>query len=195
MLTLCLDTSYLYLGVALIRDDRLIASYCEVCAKKQSESIFTAIDNVFSQAGVDRNDIDSVCLSEGPGSYTGVRIGMTVGKVLCSINNIDLYTISSLRLYASGQEDTMVIMDARASRAYFGLYDKDKCLIPDQVLPLEQIPVRDHRIVLDGTLVGKDNVPVDVPNAFLMTKSSWKKVDNIHHLVPVYLKESDAYYR
>ena len=92
MLTLCIDTAYKYLTCALIQDNHIIGSYCKECFKKQSEEVFLALDETFKQANVERKDIDSICISEGPGSYTGVRIAMTIAKTIGELLKIDVYT-------------------------------------------------------------------------------------------------------
>lgn len=195
MLTLCIDTAYKYLTCVLIKDDKIIGSYCEECFKKQSEEVFTALDKTFKDANVERKDIDSICISEGPGSYTGVRIAMTIAKTIAELFKIDLYKISTLRLYASNYPNTMVLMDARASRAYVGVYDEDKVIIEDCTIELNKIEAKDYKIVGDGSLIGLSDTVIDIPQAFLKTKNSWEKVDTIAYLVPKYLKESESYYR
>ena len=195
MLTLCIDTAYKYLAIALIEDDRVIASYCEECFKHQSEEIFTAMEKVFSQAGKSKGDIDSICISEGPGSYTGVRIAMTIAKTIGEVMPCDVYTISTLRLYAGCKENVMVLMDARAGRAYYGIYNGDEVIAEDDVKPLEEIDSIGYTIVGDGRLLDLNDDFGNIPEAFLKTKHLWKKVDNIAYLTPKYLKESESYYR
>lgn len=95
MITLCMDTSHVFLALALIRDDTLIASVCEQCWKRQSEEIFPKLIAMCEDAGVTPDDISQVVISKGPGSYTGVRIAMTVAKVLCAMKNIPLYTVGT----------------------------------------------------------------------------------------------------
>ena len=195
MLTLCIDTAYKYLTCALIKNDEVLASFSNECFKRQSEEVFAALDEVFKKANVERKDLDSICVAEGPGSYTGVRIGMTIAKTIGELFKIDVYTISTLRLYASNLENTMVLMDARANRAYVGIYDKENILLEDCAIELDKIDPKDYNVVGDGSLIGKQDVYVDIPKAFLETKNVWKKVDVIAYLVPKYLKESDSYYR
>ncbi len=195
MLTLCIDTAYKYLTVALIKDEKIVESISLECFKKQSEEVFVYLDELFKKANISKNDIDSICISKGPGSYTGVRIAMTIAKVLCQIKNLKLYTISTLRLYAGNNEKTMVVMDARASRAYVGIYDKDNCLLNDQAIVLDDIDAKDYNVVLDGKLIGKENNNPDIPQCFLNTKNLWEEVKDVNFLSPEYLKESNAYYR
>lgn len=195
MLTLCIDTAYKYLTCVLIEDDKIIASYSEECFKKQSEEVFVALKTIFKQANKDKKDIDSICISEGPGSYTGVRIAMTIAKTIGEILPCTVYTISTLRLYAALRENTLVVMDARANRAYCGIYNCEEIVMDDTVLPISEIKVRNYNVIGDGALLGKENNFGNIPEAFLKTRILWKKVDNIAYLTPKYLKESESYYR
>lgn len=195
MLTLCIDTAYKYLTVALIENEKIVDSISLECFKKQSEEVFVYLDDLFKRSHINKNDIDSMCISKGPGSYTGVRIAMTIAKVLCEVKSLKLYTISTLRLYAGNKKNTMVVMDARANRAYIGVYDEDKCLLIDQAKPLDEIDIKDYNVVLDGGLVGKIDSNPNIPECFLDTKGLWEEVKDINFLSPEYLKESNAYYR
>lgn len=195
MLTLCIDTAYKYLSVCLIKDDKIIASSSEECFKRQSEEVFVALDRIFNEANINPKLIDSICISKGPGSYTGVRIAMTIAKVIGEVLNIDVYTISTLKLYAANKPNTMVIMNARADRAYVGIYDEGKTIMDDCILTIDQIDASKYNVVGDGSLVNKEDNFINICEAFLNTKSNWQKVDNIAYLVPEYLKESESYYR
>lgn len=195
MLTLCIDTAYKYLTVCLIKDNEIIGQVSYECFKKQSEEVFVALDKLFKDTGVSKNDVDSMCITKGPGSYTGVRIAMTIAKVYSKVRSLNLYTISTLRLYAGNNKNTMIIMDARASRAYVGVYDKENIVMQDCIKEIKDIDSSNYDVVLDGSLVGKEDVSPDIPKCFLDTKEYWEKVDNIDFVTPTYLKESDAYYR
>lgn len=195
MLTLCIDTAYKYLTCALIEDETVIAGYSKECFKKQSEEVFMAMTEIFNRAGIKKSDIDSICISEGPGSYTGVRIAMTIAKTIGDLNGLDVYTISTLRLYAANKPDTMVLMDARANRAYVGIYDGENIVMDDCALPLQEIDPKAYDVVGDASLIGGQDSYPNISNAFLATKPLWKKVDDIAYLTPKYLKESESYYR
>jgi len=195
MLTLCIDTAFKYLTCALIKDERVIASYSKECFKKQSEEVFSVLNLIFDEAKIDRREIDSICVSKGPGSYTGVRIGMTIAKVIGEILPCSVYTISTLRLYAGARSNCMVVMDARANRVYVGAYDKASVLIEDCALPIEEVNTEGYELIGDGNLFGKENNYGDIAQDFLRTKYLWEKVENIAYLVPEYLKESESYYR
>lgn len=195
MYSLFVDTAYKYLTVVIAKDNEVIASFSSECFKKQSEQLFIVLEDLFNKANINRKDIEEVYISEGPGSYTGVRIGMTLAKVLCQIRKIKLYTISTLKLYAGNNEKTMVIMDARANRAYVGVYDKGECILNDQIIEIGNIDPKDYDVVLDGELIGKTNIAPNIVNCFIKCKDSFKEVKDINYLTPKYLKESDEYYR
>lgn len=193
MLTLCLDTAYKYLSLALIEDDQLIAAIDEPCFKRQSELVFVRMGELFKQAKKQPLDIDAICITKGPGSYTGVRIAMSIAKTIAEVKGITLYTISTLKLYAGNQADTAVILDARAERIYYGRYNYSEVLIPDQILSLKDFKDDALHSIGDLTLIGqKEKMPL-ISACFLKTKDSWEKVDNVAYLTPLYLKESSAY--
>ena len=193
MLTLCIDTAYKYLTCALIKDDKVISSYSESCFKRQSEEVFHALEDVFTSAEVNRREIDSICISSGPGSYTGVRIAMTIAKVIGQVLPCDVYTVSTLRLYAGNRKNCMALMDARAGRAYVAIYDEGKTVLTDTILPVEAIRAEDHNVIGDGSLLGKEDDYGDIAQSFLAVKPYWHKVEEIAYLVPDYLKESESY--
>lgn len=193
MITLCIDTSYKYLTCALIKDDEVLASDSLPCFKKQSEEVFVYLKTVFAKAMISKKDIDSICVSIGPGSYTGTRIGITIAKTIGEMMNLDVYVISTLRLYASNNPKTMVLLNARADRAYVGVYDGPYVIIEDCVMSIEEINPMKYEIIGDGSIVGKEDNYPDISMAFLKTKHSWKKIKNIAYLVPNYLKESESY--
>ena len=195
MLTLCIDTAYKYLTCALIRDNEIVSAYSKECFKRQSEEVFMALNKVFEDARIDKSSIDSICISEGPGSYTGVRIAMTIAKVIGELYHINVYTISTLRLYAANKENCMVVMDARAGRVYCGIYDHEEVVMDDCVIATDELNTDNYTIMGDASIFGKEDDFGDIPEAFLHTRSLWHKVDKIAYLTPKYLKESESYYR
>ena len=194
MITLCMDTSHIYLALALIEDDKVIAAVQEECWKRQSEEIFPQLISMMEKTGHQPEDIDQIVISEGPGSYTGVRIAMTIAKVICALRDIPLYTIGTLQLYA-GLEDCRVLVDARGKRAYTCRFSNGNELEEKRAQDCEEIRelVKDEKIIGDGHLIGKEDNWPDIAENFLILKDRWKKADNVHLVVPEYLKPSEAY--
>ena len=92
MKTLCMDTAHRYLVLALVEDSKVVASHMSQAWKKQSETIFVELLKLMEEAKWSVDDIDRVVISRGPGSYTGIRIAMSIAKVLTTRKDMDLYT-------------------------------------------------------------------------------------------------------
>lgn len=196
MKTLALDTSHRYLTIALIDQDVLVQSIQTPSLKTQSETIMVEIERLFDLAGWKPTDLEALVLTDGPGSYTGLRIAMTVAKVLGLIQGIKLYTISSLQLMAGTQANVIALMDARAKRVYYGHYQNGMALMDDTTLSIEDaLKQVDPSAILvgDADLLGLNAVQVSMPQHFIDLKHFWKPVESIHTLVPRYLKETDHY--
>lgn len=195
MLTLCMDTSHVLLVVALIEDDKVIAKTQKYCWKKQSEEIFPALDKLMNEANKKVEDIDSIVITEGPGSYTGVRIAMTIAKVFAATKKIDLYTISTLQLYAGNLSNTLVLLDARGNRVYSAAFDNTKIILPLAIRSVDEAKElsENYEVIGDGHLVNREDNYPDVANNFLLLKDQWKKADNVHLVTPEYLKANEAY--
>lgn len=184
---LCIDTAYKHLSLALIENNKIISAIDKFCFKNQSEFLFIELENLFNQAKIDIKDITKLCISSGPGSYTGIRISMTLAKVLCSLNkNIELYTISTLKLYANGLDDVIVILDARANRAYVGEYSFN--YNKESIERLEDIKLNKKNIVGDLSLFLKDDVYFKISECFLNNQTNFEKVEDVDHLIPRYFK-------
>lgn len=192
MITLCMDTSHTWLVIGLIKDDQVIGKVQEKCWKKQSEELFPRLTALMNDCHLQPEDIDQIVISKGPGSYTGVRIAMTVAKVFCAMADKPIYTVSTLLLYA-GKKNCRVVTDARGKRAYTCLFFDGKALEEERAVEIENLEIGDVNIVGDGALVGRQDEWPDIVDNFLELKDEWEKHDNVHLVVPEYLKSSASY--
>ncbi len=194
MITLCMDSAHKCLTIALLKDDEILASVSKEAWKKQSELIFLELTRLMSEAHLQSEDIDQVVITDGPGSYTGVRIAMTIAKVFCTGMHKPLYTVSALQLYAGDCPNAFVMMDARGKRAYTASIIDGK--VKEKILFLDEIPARikeTQRLFGDTALIGKQAEPSDFIKNFIALKDQWKLVKNVHALTPRYLKDRSAY--
>ncbi len=192
MITLCMDTSHTWLVIGLIKDDQVIGKVQEKCWKKQSEELFPRLTALMDECHLQPEDIDQIVISKGPGSYTGVRIAMTVAKVFCAMADKPIYTVSTLLLYA-GKKNCRVVTDARGKRVYTCLFFDGKVLEEERAVEIENLEIGDVNIVGDGALVGRQDEWPDIVDNFLELKDEWEKHDNVHLVVPEYLKSSASY--
>ena len=132
MISLFLDTSTKYLCIGIAKDHKVIYKFQQEAIKKQSELTIPFLQKALSEVNISLDDIDEVNVTIGPGSFTGIRIGMCIAKVLASMKNIPLKAISSLNAYASlGKK--IVILDAKAKRVYLGIYNNNEKVIDDEL--------------------------------------------------------------
>ncbi len=192
MITLCMDTSHTWLVIGLMKDDTVIGKLQEKCWKKQSEELFPKLIELMDSLQLKPEDIDQVVISKGPGSYTGVRIAMTVAKVFCAMRNLPIYTLSTLLLYA-GKKDCRVVMDARGKRVYTALFKNGNLVDKEQVIEISELNIEDEEVIGDGSLVGKEDKWPDIVENFKELKEKWELCDNVHLVVPEYLKSSESY--
>ena len=197
MITLAIDTSFHYLTLVLYRDKEIINSIQKEAFKQQSETILVEIKALFDNVKMSPKELSRIVLTDGPGSYTGLRIGMTVAKVLGALANIEVYTLSSLHVLAGLEKNVHVLLDARAKRAYYAHYHEGIPLINERVVLLsdfDDLDTSSLKIVGDGQLISKEKFYPDYTKNFMNLVNYWKKVDNIHVLVPRYLKDNEAYH-
>ncbi len=196
MITLCMDTSHRFLTLVLLDEDNIIASFQQECFKRQSETALLELDLLFKKANIDKKDLGAVCITKGPGSYTGIRIAMTIAKMVCSMKDIPLYTLSSLRLYACAKKDATVLIDARSNRAYFAKYKDGLLMEGEKIVELSEIEklIDDTSSVYgDRSLINLEDQAQDYALSFLNNKAYFEKAENVHLVVPEYLKENDDY--
>lgn len=136
-LILNIETATGACSVNLAQDGNLIASKESNEERSHSEQLTVFIRDMFTGEGIKATDLDAVSVSKGPGSYTGLRIGVSVAKGICFAADIPLLSVSTLRALAKGilehpdiksldMNDTLLcpMIDARRMEVYSALYDQ-----------------------------------------------------------------------
>ena len=197
MITLGIDTSFHYLTLVLFNEDHILASIQKEAFKKQSELVLVEIEQLFLSCGLKPNTLEAIVVTDGPGSYTGLRIGLTIAKVLGSLANVKVYTLSSLQVLAGLEEDIHVLLDARAKRVYYAHYQEGDVNGEERILPIEtlsnQIKVTDQ-VIGDGALINRETNYPDYTKHFIQLRDKWMPVKDIDTLIPRYLKANEDYH-
>ena len=131
-----LETTTLQCGVALSRDGTLLASRSiRESGYTHAEKLLPFIDYVFTESGISRDSLDGVCVSGGPGSYTGLRIGVSTAKGICHALNLPLIAVDTLSILASQgyaqypHVDACVpMLDARRMEVYTRTFTENSSL-------------------------------------------------------------------
>lgn len=197
MITLGIDTSFHYLTLVLFDEEHLLACIQKEAFKKQSELVLVEIEQLFKLAGLKPTDLNAIVVSDGPGSYTGLRIGLTIAKVLGSLTDIKVFTLSSLQVLAGIEENVHVLLDARAKRAYYAHYHLGNSIGEERVLDIETLSKQlrpNDKIIGDGHLVEHETYYPNYTQHFIQLRDKWLPVDDIDALIPRYLKPKEEYH-
>ncbi len=132
---LFLETATQVCSVALADGDQLLTLKESETANSHSSLLTTFIDEVISEAGMELNDLDAIVVSKGPGSYTGLRIGVSSAKGLCYSLEKPLIAVNTLQSLAAGMKNKMKpeadnvlfcpMIDARRMEVYTAFYDAE----------------------------------------------------------------------
>ena len=127
MIWLGIETANAPLSVAIVRDGKVIAEVVQNIKLTHSVGAMPAVEEVVKKAGIAATQIDAVAVSEGPGSYTGVRIGVTLAKTLAWSLQKPLVGVSSLKALAANARMASglicALFDARRQNVYAGVYE------------------------------------------------------------------------
>lgn len=195
MISLILDSANKELLVALYKDGEKVDEIRYEAWQRQSELMIPELDKILKKNNIAPKSINEIIVTKGPGSYTGVRIALTIAKIYAMSLEIPCYAISSLAVLKDKNKSSICLINARSNRSYFAVYDKDgNALIEDKVLPnvevMEYIAShQDFAVCGDVTYLGLTNVDQDISFNMMSLKNESNKVDNILTLKAVYLKD------
>ena len=190
MVVLFIDTCNSFLCVGLAKDDKLVYRKEYDAFKKQSELLAKEIDDCLRENSVKPEDLDEIVVTNGPGSYTGIRIGLTVAKVMASVLHCKLVLISSLQAIAGKKENTLALIDARSKRAYYGLYNKGKCVKKDSVDYLENIDTKGYNLVGDAHLFNQNSEEYSIIENMFELYRDINPIDDPRSANALYLKDA-----
>jgi len=220
MKTLAIDTSTNILGVALLEDEQVLGEVVTQIKKDHSTRLMPTIVSLMDDLNIQPDELAKIVVAQGPGSYTGVRIGITTAKSMAWALNIPIYSVSSLNVLTyNGRFFNGLIFpffDARRNNVFTGLYEwKDGNHIQHQTdtyISMETMLTELAQLKRDVLFLSphieqyKDLITeiVDqhaiIPEgpyhflkpAFLGLASRGKDEENVHLLSPNYLRLAEA---
>ena len=155
---------------------------------KNNNDTSSKVMKIINEAVPDIKIIDKIFVVNGPGSFTGIRVGVTIAKTIGFCLNIPIIELSELELLATTNTDTkynVALIDARRGYVYAGIYDKDlNCYLEDQ-----HILLNDIKYPVDYTIINSyDNIDL----LKIIKKHEFDEPINPHNLNPNYLKRTEA---
>ena len=142
MKILGIDTSTMAANVAVLEDDKLICEYTINTKKTHSQKLMPMIENMLKLSDLDIKEIDAIAICVGPGSFTGLRIGMATAKAMAHVNNIPLIGVNSLEILGANMDlcnrNICSILDAQRNQVYMNKY-----ILKDyKITELEEISIK-----------------------------------------------------
>ncbi|MBQ0067410.1 MAG: tRNA (adenosine(37)-N6)-threonylcarbamoyltransferase complex dimerization subunit type 1 TsaB [Phascolarctobacterium sp.] len=216
MYILGIDTATKVCSVALAHDAEIIAEYTADAGTTHSQRLLPELDNLLNRAEVAKKDIDLVAVSMGPGSFTGLRIGLATAEAFAYARHTYLHGVDTLAAlaYNCRFENILLspVIDAQKGNYYQALYkwrgNKFVCVEPTMVVNVEQLfgRVGDNECLLMGECGKINNFPGNIkkaPENLLMPKAksicalalrdfNSETDKRIFGLEPYYIRKSEA---
>lgn len=217
MKILSIDTSSNICAVAVLEDMHLLKEHSENKGLTHSETLMLIIQDTLSNLQLHLNDIDLIVCDKGPGSFTGIRIGVATAKAFSDSLNISSIGISSLEALAYNVEENGIIcslIDAKKGNSYWGLFEKNGDTytlkhdfsvnnINDILEHLSQInmPIT---FVGDGAIIYEDVIKTSIPDSKFVSNNDLSAFklglaginhynnNNLDDLLPLYLRKPQA---
>ncbi len=190
------------MSVYLIKND-VINSYVDVNQKKHTDELLVTVDSLLQEADIKINEIDNIGVCVGPGSFTGIRVaisickGLTVGKKInvVSMNNFDIYDVNDSKKHC-------IILDGFSKYVYVRLFDngdiKEDCMLIDELVLLLKnkqfdVFVQNEKVqILLNNYEISSNIAQNEINLHFLDKLSKKEFIQLNQISPVYLRASQA---
>ena len=196
MISLVMDTSNSYLAVGLYQDNVCLEAFQEKGSRRQSEKAIPTLKEVLDRHHIALKDVNEMIITSGPGSYTGVRVAMTIAKTLAAVSNVKIKSVSSLATYA-GMNQALSVIDARGHKVFVGVYENGLLLMKEQVMTLEDFAqlraeYEDFELVGEVGCLGLNEKECDLCANIYALGQMADPIKNVDLLVPTYIKDVEA---
>lgn len=189
MISLFIDTSLEDVSIALVKDDKELSLIHENIPGKHSIYVTKYIDDILKENNLFPGSVDEIIVVNGPGSFTGIRIGVTIAKMFAYLENIRIVTITSLKARVIGEKSNYLLttIDAKHGNYYVGLYDENYNTIEEKFSNEEEIEKLINKF--SPKIVDREK-PYNIEEIVKYSKKL--ESENPHSVNPIYLKLPEA---
>ncbi|WP_332065353.1 tRNA (adenosine(37)-N6)-threonylcarbamoyltransferase complex dimerization subunit type 1 TsaB [Bartonella sp. CB189] len=179
MLTLAIDTASIYCAVALVRDKSVIARISECMNKGHAEKLIGYITQIINQVSITLNQVDRIAVNIGPGSFTGIRVGVATAKALAlalEIPTVGVTTLEALAAQISSKNTSStitVVIEAGKNMFFHQSFNED-------ITPLEAPSLKTIKNIIENL---PKNTKLTGPAAGIIAKHI-KKNEKYKKIVP-----------
>lgn len=200
MRSLFIDTASSRIILGLLEGHQLVNMINEENDHSLSSRIFPLIDRLFYDAQWSVDDIKRIYVVIGPGSFTGIRIGVTIAKTFAWAKNLEIIPLSELELLATTPHSTDYLVpyiDARREAVYAGIYKADRIVMDDAYISINSLKAQypNESIVAvsyDQCDLGIEQIKPEINISKIVEKHEQDASKNPHEVNPVYLKLTEA---
>jgi len=216
MKVLAIDTSQKVCSVAVVEDGKTLKEMHTSSEKEHSQTLMPMIKDLLESLKITLDDINLLACSKGPGSFTGIRIGVSSIKPIAEVLNVKVASVTSLETLAKNVTDAQTIVsliDARNNQVYCGIFDKNHELkenyIADDINAVIDVLKKYKNIICvgNGAILHKELLKQKIENIEFIenNEQSAKNVGKIGYrkfladnlctadtIVPIYLRKSQA---
>lgn len=195
---LIIDTTSEELFVALIKDGGEVdKNYVSDCRSKHSVCLLPEIDGLLDRNGLKISDIGVCAISVGPGSFTGIRIGVATAKAFQYALNMKIIAVNSLEAAAynyRGKGKTLAIIDAKHGNAFSGVYEngEERLCFLNTVAVNEELKTTENFISPYKNSFGATVIDDYYDNLVSVVKEKVEREEFSENFAPLYLKLSQA---
>ena len=195
-----IDTTSNYLYTAIIKDNELLCEVKKKLSKDLSTYTVDEVNKMFEGANIKPEMIDKIIVVNGPGSFTGIRIGVTLAKIYAYLLNKEIITISSLEAMRESVDTEKVIVsiiDARRNACWASISDNGNIILKDTYITLEKLKLILYGLNKEYIFVSNDKFDFNTieynPNILkIVNKYKARSSINPHLVNPLYLKLTEA---
>lgn len=189
MISLFIDTSLSDVSIALIKDGKLLSKINNNIPGQHSIYVTKYVEAVLKECNLSPKDVDEIIVVNGPGSFTGIRIGVTIAKIFAYLENIRIVSITSLQARVIGVKSKYILstIDAKHNNYYIGLYDENYNKIVEKFTNIEEI---EELTINYSPEVVDTSKEYDIESIIEYTKKL--PSENPHSVNPIYLKLPEA---
>lgn len=198
MISLFLDTSSKTLSVYIVKDNEIIYEKNITTNNDHSKYLVPSIDEGLRINNLKPSDVNKCYVVTGPGSFTGTRIAVTVGKTFAYSNNIKVIPVSSLKQYIFSLDNYdyyVSIIKDKGNRLYYGIYDKDyNDIVTDKYNYLEVFEEDVSKLKGKVAYISEEGENTIKPKLDVIKLMEYYKDKEInpHYLKPNYLKKIEV---
>lgn len=195
-----IDTTSRELYTGIVQNNQLLIERKECLSNNLSTFTVDEVAKMFDEVNLAPKDIDKIIVVNGPGSFTGIRIGVTLAKIYAFCLNIPITTITSLEAMKESivtNKLIVPIINARRNACYAAIYDNDNAIMEGQYLTLEKLNLFLLGLNKEHVFVSNDNfdfetIPYKPDILKIVMKYQDRESINPHFVNPVYLKLTEA---